>query len=583
MSESSQPRTAHTPEFVASAKWKISLPGWLKSETAVLLALLALTVLTWLPRFKGPIDLRWDGGVYYILGTSLAEGKGYKLLNEPGEIDAVQYPPLLPAIIAGHQLILGTDDPTTVGRWLRFSAFIIFIVYIYVIFRFFKNYLSLHYAFLATVLCLFSSHVYFLSDLCFPEILFSLTTVLFVLCSRRDEGRIYPILTYLFAVASYALRTVGTAVFAAWVLESLVRRRFKQAVLRAALVLIPIFCWQFYVASVESSYEYNHPAYAYQRAPYMFYNVSYARNVSLRDPFTPEKGATSPVKIVRRFVRNTIYIPFNIAETLSASHYFWEDLLSLPFGNATSPHFIILWSVLLILYLIGFFVLGGLTLQLIQRQWIVPLYVFIYLAALCLTPFPQQYTRYLMPIVPFLVLSLIVFLSAARDASHRFLPSRWANLGTYFTAATLSVALIMEILGFAKMNTQYHLRITYLDRQHQPLDYRLFYYGKGDQAFDICIDYVRQQAKSDDVVAAGMPHWVHLRTGLKTVMPPFEKDVVKAQQLLDSVPVSYLIIGRGGIESERYTLPVVQQFPERWEQIYSTPEGDWTVYQHVNR
>ncbi len=111
---------------------------WMRNETALLLVLLALAVLTWLPRLEGPIDLRWDGGVYYILGTSLAEGKGYKLLNEPGEIDAVQYPPLLPLIIAGHQLILGTDDPTTVGRWLRFSAFIVFILYIYAVFRFFK-------------------------------------------------------------------------------------------------------------------------------------------------------------------------------------------------------------------------------------------------------------------------------------------------------------------------------------------------------------------------------------------------------------------------------------------------------------
>ncbi len=338
MTESLPPRAAvTTPEVVDSTKTKLALPVWLKSERAVLLALLALTILTWLPRLQGPIDLRWDGGVYYILGTALAEGKGYKLLNEPGEIDAVQYPPLLPAIIAGYQLILGTSDPTTVGQWLRFSAFLIFIVYIYVVYRFFRKHLSLHYAFLATVLCLFSTHVYFLSDLCFPEILFSLATLLFVLCSMKEQSRGYSVLTYLFAVMSYTLRTVGMAAFAAWVLESLVRRRFKQAVLRAALALIPILCWQFYVASVESSYAYNHPAYAYQRAPYMFYNVSYARNISLRDPFTPEKGATSPVKVVRRIVRNAIHLTASLGETLSAPRGDWEYLRRFLFGQDTTP------------------------------------------------------------------------------------------------------------------------------------------------------------------------------------------------------------------------------------------------------
>jgi hypothetical protein len=30
-----------------------------------------LVVALWVPRLQGPIDLRWDGGVYYVLGTSI--------------------------------------------------------------------------------------------------------------------------------------------------------------------------------------------------------------------------------------------------------------------------------------------------------------------------------------------------------------------------------------------------------------------------------------------------------------------------------------------------------------------------------
>src|SRR5919107_730302 len=79
-----------------------------RGEALMVVALLALLTLPWLPRLAGPIDLRWDGAVYYTLGTSLAEGKGYRLLNETGEIEGVQYPPLLPAVVAVHQLVLGT-------------------------------------------------------------------------------------------------------------------------------------------------------------------------------------------------------------------------------------------------------------------------------------------------------------------------------------------------------------------------------------------------------------------------------------------------------------------------------------------
>src|SRR2546423_1248610 len=34
------------------------------------------------PRRSGPIDLRWNAGVYYLLGTSLAQGHGYTMLSE---------------------------------------------------------------------------------------------------------------------------------------------------------------------------------------------------------------------------------------------------------------------------------------------------------------------------------------------------------------------------------------------------------------------------------------------------------------------------------------------------------------------
>src|SRR5262249_29705902 len=130
--------------------------------------------------------------------------------------------------------------------------------------------------------------------------------------------------TYLAAVASYGLRTIGITTFAVWVLQSLVRRRYRQALVRLMLVLVPVAGWQLYVASVERSPAYVHPAYEYQRAPYMFYNVSYPRNVALRDPFTPEKG---PVRIARRVARNLLEVPVAVGETLTASRNYYAMVL----------------------------------------------------------------------------------------------------------------------------------------------------------------------------------------------------------------------------------------------------------------
>ena len=56
------------------------------------LLVVALVLILSAPRLLGPMDVRWDAGVYYILGTSLAEGHGYRILSEPGVAGAIVVP-----------------------------------------------------------------------------------------------------------------------------------------------------------------------------------------------------------------------------------------------------------------------------------------------------------------------------------------------------------------------------------------------------------------------------------------------------------------------------------------------------------
>ena len=120
-----------------------------------------------------------------------------------------------------------------------------------------------------------------------------------------------------------------------------------------------------------------------------------------------------------------------------------------------------------------------------------------------------------------------------------------------------------------------------MDREGRRVEYRLFFYDALQRDFDRTIDYLKEHASRNDVVAAGTPHWIYLRTGLTTVMPPLEQDAEAAQRLLDSVPVSYLIIGHDVVGSEVYAEPVVRRHPDKWTRIYSTPNGDWAVYRRA--
>src|SRR5262249_46842217 len=142
-------------------------------------ALALLAVLLWLPRLRGPLDLRYDAGVYYVLGTSLAEGKGLRLLNEPGAIQAIQYPPLLPLFAAVHQWIAASTDPAIAGHWLRLSFALLFLGYIVGIHRLARNHLSPGFAFLAALVALLHLQGTWLSDIFFAEIPFAFVTVIF--------------------------------------------------------------------------------------------------------------------------------------------------------------------------------------------------------------------------------------------------------------------------------------------------------------------------------------------------------------------------------------------------------------------
>ena len=132
-----------------------------------------------------------------------------------------------------------------------------------------------------------------MSDLCFPEIPFGLATVLFTVCNFGDAGSIRRFFKIPLAVVSYALRTIGVALFAAWVFESICQWKLRQATFRLLITLIPLLCWTGYIKYVESGLEYKQPAYEYQRADYNYINVSYTNNLKYKDSFSPELGYAS--------------------------------------------------------------------------------------------------------------------------------------------------------------------------------------------------------------------------------------------------------------------------------------------------
>ena len=552
-----------------------------------LLALAALVIATWLPRMRGPIDLRWDGGVYYVLATSLAEGRGYRLLNEPGEIQATQYPPLFPLFIAAHQMLAGSSDPTIVGRLLRGSAFLTSLGFVLGSYLLFRRRLPGAWAFLGAVTCALHPSTVWLSDINFADIPYGLATIAFFLWRRPGGAPVWrDVIAGLLATAVYLLRTAGIALLFAWVVESIFQKDVRRCALRIGIALLVVSGWQGWIAAVERGPSYSHPAYPYQRAEYLFYNVSYARNLFLRDVERPHAGKLSAPELSERFVQNLANMPARLGQTVSAPKEGWDTLVEtfrqVPVLGHRIPRHIIRHILDLVVVLLGGLVIGGLVKQGFDTDRLIPLYVAAYLALLCITPATWESARYLLPVAPFLVLAALECVLAIR----RFLEARsgpavgrLVRLGPAVAAALL---VSVQLVSVTDLFQDRHRSVHYQIRSGTLESYRLFYYRDAYQALDTGLDWLRRQADPKDIIGASMPHWVYLRTGLRAVMPPFELDPSRAQALLDSVPVRYLIVdGRTDSFTRRFGLPAVKRAPERWQLVYSSAVGELAIYRRV--
>ena len=556
---------------------------WTVADRRWLLALLAVAALLWVPRLRGPLDLRYDAGVYYVLATSLAQGHGYRLLNEPGAIEAIQYPPLLPAIGALHQWVLGTSDPAVVGTWLRGSFLVLSLGYVAAVFALSRRLLSPGLAFVASLITALHVQTLFLSDLFTSEIPFACATVLFLLAATADRRALRSLAAGAFALAAYGFRTAGIALLAAWALESLVDRQWRSLALRAAVAVLAVGAWRTYTNGVKTSADYTHPAYAYQRAHYQFYNVDYADNLSYVDPFRPELGRVGAVDLARRIGTNVSYLPAALGEAVSMPKGWWWGEIERVNERITGVR-LPRWLADVALVLLSVPVLAGLGLLAAQGQALLVLYTLVSVALICVTPWPGQFSRYLVPLTPVLALALLLTFSMVTLRARAGRPRRWQAAGAALATA-IALVLVQQVYTLAKAFTKHHQPAIYIgaDGRHHP--YALFYYDETWRDHDVALDWLAAHGERGSVVATSTPQWAYLKTGLRAVMPPYEPQAAAAQRLLDGVPATYLLVDNLSFldVSRRYTRPVLTAYPDRWRLVYEGGPDGPRIYQRTGK
>lgn len=555
---------------------------WWRPDLTACAVLVLLWMAVWAPRLRGPIDLRWDAGAYYILGTALAEGKGYRLLNEPGEIQAVQYPPLLPLVVAAQQRALGTSDYFAVGSRLRLLYCVLSGVYLLAVYAVTRRFLPPPYALIVGTLTGLSFSAFLNpSDSLYAELPFGLVSMFFLLCAFTPRRLGTVVASGALACAAYLLRTAGVALLAAWVAESLVRRRMGQAAMRAVIAAVPLILWQAHVARVTKSEAYRQPVYAYQRAPYYYANVTYAENGGLRDPFQPELGRSELRDLPARIARNLRAVPQALAQSawVASNSFNWFGPKLRERTGLPLPPVDLLAGTLLV---IGCVMAVGAVRFALAGEWLLPLYFGATIALISLTPWPGQFWRYLAPLAPISLLFLVhTLLGVGRSLLDGDTPIR-RTAGSILVTAPLAgmllfgTAVASEALRHCPTVTQYNAR-------GEAVTYRPLVYPVDWPPLDQALEWVRRHAEPEAVIASAVPHMSYLRTGHPSILPPLETRPDSALRLMDQVPVSYVVLDtfdEPGV-SRRYAATAVESRPDQWRLVYTAPGGSARVFERI--
>ena len=539
-----------------------------------------LAIILWAPRLSGPIDLRWDGGVYYLLGTSLATGHGYRIPSEPGSPEALQYPPLLPAVVSLYERALGSTEAAIVAPWLRISYAAMFLVYALVVFALARKYLRPTFALIATALCLLHIWTIFLSDVLFAEIPFALVSVVFVLVATNGPILSRPWLreaaSFVLATAGFLLRTAGIVLFAAWLIEAVLRRRWQLAFARGVLALLPVALWQAHVERVHQSDEYRHPAYEYQRAPYQNYNVTYSENFRLLDPFRPERGLADKHVLAKRLEKSFVRMPVRLGEAISAPKQFWQSAMQYgPVRRYLLPGSIVLVPIVGL----GAVVIAGFVLLIRRQEWTLASIPFASIGLICFTPWPEEFHRYLTPASAFLTIAAVLALQQLYVLHGRKLRTI-PEVSRVVIASLVGLALGVQVATATRFLLRHHpTQVSVLPKSGVMGAH--FFHDHDWFAWEQAVAWIGVHAAPTDIVATTSPHQVYLRIGLRAVYPPFVADPGRARRQLEAVPVKYVIIDEFEYRdfSRRYALPAVEDDPLTWRLVYSIDHT--RVYEHA--
>lgn len=484
------------------------LRSLLQRPRAVYAAIFAAGLAAAFLTFNAELSRSGDNAEYIILGRSLAQGEGMRVISHPSPEPSRRFPPLFPLVLAAVEWMAP-------GKVVLMKALVsvTFALSLVLVFRLFQEHEGTGIAAAATTACLVSPHLLRSASVVMSEIPFMLVSLSCLLAAgngTQNWRRTWPVV--LLAVMAFYVRTAGIALMAAVTVLFCVRRNWRASALVAVVSGLAVMPWGMYLQYLGGS--------------------AYASELLLADPYDPESGLPGLGGFASRIARNTAaYATDHLGSLLNPL------LLEMPDSYAVLNAFV---QGAGILCLLAYFWAS-------RRSRLDPIRIYLPVYAAMLVCWPEVWSsaRFLLPAAPLIYGAIF---AGGREILSR-LPLR-ASVRRYAAAGAV-LALSTYYIGVDVA----------MVRARQP--------DPAWEEYERAARWIGEHAPDSTIVACRKPHLMYLHSGKRALRYAFSPPPDLVRHLYANGADVLVVDGLGEFDSNRrFLFPAAREYGELLQQVY---------------
>jgi 4-amino-4-deoxy-L-arabinose transferase-like glycosyltransferase len=431
-----------------------------------------------------------DDGIYVVTAKAMAEGEGYRIMSLPYEPAQTKYPPLYPFLLSLIWRAM-PDFPANILPMMLLSVMAslasLALGWQYLMKR---GYASAWHAILIVGLIAINWRTVILATNIYSELFYTALSIAALYLAERDEkenhARVSGIILGAIIGLAFLMRTAGITLLMAIVSYYIIRKQFWRALLPLAVAGGSVVAWVLWSYFNKTAMEGVNVGY------YTDYMRVFNEVISELQALNNQSRFEAFLSVVMNNIFMLVIV--SIPSICLGLDYNWTNQLGIP---------LVIIGLILILFTLIFTAAGFLR-QVSKRIRLLHTYVVLYIGLHLIWPY-SSYDRFLMPVLPFLLLFLttelgLLFRSAKGEIRSASDVSK--KIGAVFMGLLLLLLTSVALLGYGS-----GLHRSFTSKQTAT--------ARASEEDMRSIEWIKEHTESSDVLVCYRDPLYYLHTGRK--------------------------------------------------------------------